>query len=197
MKKIFLIFSFALVVIAANAQGGIKAGANFSSWRGDDIDSDEIDMLIGFYFGAYYNVKVSDRFSIQPELVYSGEGVKSADDDFKYKFSYLNLTPLARFNTASGFFVGTGPQLGFLLSAKAKDEDNSVDVKDSFKGINFSWALALGYEMKSGFGIYGRYNLGLSNIVDSDDSDIKTGVIQVGLRYNLFGSKDGQKSAKK
>jgi hypothetical protein len=88
-----------------------------------------------------------------------------------------------------GFFLQTGPQYGFLMSAKAKD-GGTTDVKDQFKTGNFSWAFAAGYDTKGGLGFYARYNLGLSKIAD-DGSDVKTGTFQFGLRYTLHGSGGG------
>lgn len=191
MKKIVILFSFITVATFAQAQFGVKAGLNLSNWRGDDIDSDETDMLPGFYVGAFYNVKISEMFSFQPDLVFSTEGVKASDADFKYATTYINLAPLIRLNTKSGFFVGTGPQIGFLMSAKIKADGDSEDIKDEMKSTNFSWALMLGYQLKNGFGFYGRYNLGLSNIIDADDADIKTSVIAIGLRYSFMPGKGG------
>jgi hypothetical protein len=92
-----------------------------------------------------------------------------------------------RYNTQSGFFVGTGPQFGLRLSAKVKDDNTSVDFKDYVKSSDFAWAFALGYMFQSGFGIYGRYNLGLANI--AEDGDIKNSVIAIGFRYDLKNTK--------
>jgi len=193
MKKILILFSLVATCTFAQAQFGVKAGLNLSSWHGDDISGDDVDMLAGFYVGGFYNVKISEMFSFQPDLVFSAEGVKAADIDLKYLINYINLAPLIRLNTKGGFFVGTGPQIGFLLSAKVKSGGDSESIKDEMKSTNFSWAFMLGYQLKNGFGFYGRYNLGLSNIIDSDDSDVKTAVIALGLRYSFLASKGGGK----
>ena len=186
MKKMIVFFAIILFGFTANAQFGVKGGANFANFGGDDAGDDK--MLVAFYAGVLYNVMINEMFSFQPELVYSGQGAKD-EDDLKLKLNYLNLAPLFRYNTKSGFFVGTGPQIGFLLSAKFKDDNNSVDVKDQFKSTDFSWAFMLGYQMQSGFGVYGRYNLGLSNILDADEGDLKNMVIQLGLRYMFSAEK--------
>lgn len=181
MKKFFLLIGIISFSIITHAQLGITAGLNVSTWRGDDADGAK--SLMGFNAGAYYNVAINNKFSFQPEAVFSAEGSKD-DMDVSYKTNYINVSPLFRYNS-SGFFVGTGPQIGFLMSAKADDGDMSVDIKDAMKSTNFSWAFMTGYEMSNGLGIYARYNLGMANIVDDDNADIKTGVFQVGLRYNF------------
>jgi hypothetical protein len=190
MKKLILFFAMALIGFSAIAQWGVKAGVNLSDVNGNE----DAKMLAGFYGGFLYNARISEMFSFQPELVYSAQGAKISSTSENLRLSYLNLTPLFRYNTKSGFFAGTGPQIGFLLSAKDKAGGSSADVKEFFKDTDFSWAFALGYEIKSGFGFYGRYNLGISDI--DNDSGIGTGtnglrnsVLQFGFRYMLQKNK--------
>jgi len=183
MKKWILIFAISLFGFNAIAQFGVKAGANFANITGDDTE--DAKMRVAFYAGVLYNIMINEMFSFQPELVYSSQGAKfEGGDDARLLLNYLNLTGLFRYNTESGFWVGTGPQLGLLLSAKAKEGSASVDVKEFFKGSDFAWAFALGYQLQSGLGFYGRFNLGLANI-DDTGGNIKNSVIQVGLRYMI------------
>ena len=191
MKRLILLLLLTGSTLIASAQFGAKAGLNISNVGGDDAVDNKA--LIGFYLGVYYNAMLSGNLSFQPELVYSMEGAKFDDgtDEVKFMLNYLALTALLRYNFESGFFIGTGPKLGLLMSAKAKFEDESVDIKDQFKGSNFAWAFALGYMSAGGIGFYARYDLGLANIVDSDDADLKTRLISIGLRYN-FGGGGGQ-----
>jgi hypothetical protein len=187
MKKWILIFAISLSGISASAQFGIKGGANFSTLTGDDAE--DLKMRTAFYFGVLYNMMINQMFSFQPELLYSSQGAKFEDnDDVRLVLNYLALAALFRYNTESGFWVGTGPQLGFLLTAKVKDDDNSVDWKEFVKSTDFAWAFALGYQLQSGLGFYGRYNLGLANISDAG-GNIKNSVISVGLRYMFLAAK--------
>jgi hypothetical protein len=100
----------------------------------------------------------------------------------------LNIPLLLQYN-ASGFIAETGPQIGFLMSAKAKADDDDVDVKDFFESTNLSWAVGLGYQLPGGIGINARYNLGLSNIAKTEDDDFKykANTIQIGLSYSFGG----------
>jgi hypothetical protein len=93
-------------------------------------------------------------------------------------------------NTSSGFYGETGPQVGFLMSSKAKISGYpDEDIKDQTKGIGFSWGLGIGYKMQCGFGINARYNFGLSTIDDSDDqSKITSSGFFLGVFY-LFRKK--------
>lgn len=192
MRKVILAFSIAAISLgSANAQDagsikfGIKAGANFSNLKyKSGGNSESGDMKVGFHAGAFVNIPAGTMFSINPELVYSVEGAKEKDQsDFKENLSYINVPVLVQYNNPSGFLLETGPQIGFLMSAKAKGGGASVDIKDQFKSTNFSWALGAGYKTASGVGFNARYNLGLSNIAKDAGSDesLKASTIQVSL----------------
>jgi len=186
MKKPILLLCFTLITLVSTAQFGLKAGLNIANVGGDDAEDNKA--LIGWYLGAYYNAMIASSFSFQPELIWSAQGAKFDDgtDEAKLMLAYIQLTALLRYNAQSGFFIGTGPGLGFLTSAKVKADGEKVDVKDEFKGSNFLWAFALGFMGKSGWGAYARYDLGLSNILDDDESDLKTRVISLGLRWQFM-----------
>jgi hypothetical protein len=191
MKKVLLSFVLAASFFGATAQVqfGAKAGANLANVVGDDAE--EAKSKIGFNVGAFVEIPAGEKFSVKPELVYSLQGAKfeeTGEDDVKFNLSYINIPVLAKYNIAEGFFAETGPQIGFLVSAKAKQGDaDGVDIKDTFKGTDFSWALGLGYELPEGFGFNARYNLGLSKLPEDGDGKVKNGVFQVGVFYK-FGS---------
>jgi len=193
MKKTLVSIILVLAFTALQAQFGVKGGINLANWAGDDVDEEGKKALIGPYFGFFYNIECADMFSIQPELVYSSQGVKYElmGQSAKIAASYLNLTALARLNTSSGFFVGIGPQIGFLLSAKIKEDgSDDLDIKDEMKGTDIAAAIAAGYELESGFGFYARYNHSFSKLLE-DDSKAYNRVFQVGLRYTI-GKKAGE-----
>lgn len=186
MKKLLFIAALVFCIFSANAQFGIKAGGNLSTWHGSDISSDDVDPLFGYYAGLYYNASIVKQFSVQSELVYAATGAKDGGSSDKLRSSYLNLSVIPRYNQGMGWFIGTGPELGFLMSAKSKYSGGSVDVKDEFKKINFSWAVMTGYDFKPGIGIYTRYSFGLSDLDDGFFStSIKQNVWSFGLRYNF------------
>ncbi len=188
MKKLFLVAAITAVGFASKAQVtfGVKAGLNIASLTGDDADG--LSSLASFNGGGLVNIPISSQFSVQPELVYSGEGAKA--DGGKYLFNYINVPVLLQYNNASGFFAELGPQIGLLTSAKVKvDGGGSTDVKDQLKSTNFSVAVGLGYKLANGLGFNARYNLGLVNIVDADGSDLKSSAFQVGAFFSFGGKK--------
>ncbi len=196
MKKVVLVLAVIAIGFAAEAQVkfGVKAGLNAYNFSGDDAD-DEFETKIGFNAGGLVNVPISDKFSFQPELLFSAEGAKisEGDDRINYNLNYINIPLLAQFNSASGFYAEAGPQIGFLMSAKADSKIGGVstdeDIKDQLHSTNFSFAIGAGYKLASGLGFGARYNLGISNIVDESESDLKVGGFQIGLSYTFGGGK--------
>ncbi|MCC7402657.1 MAG: PorT family protein [Chitinophagaceae bacterium] len=185
MKKIFFSLLLSTVfVIAAQAQFGVNAGLNISNLHGNDLS--DAKSKIGPHFGVFYNIPVSNGISVQTEASYSGEGAKANSGDGKFLIDYLNLAALFRYNFEGGFNLATGPQYGFLLSAKSKYGGQTYDMKDNIKGGNFCWAFGAGYDLPMGFGFYGRYNLGLSNIEkNGEGGSVKTNCFQFGVRYTI------------
>ena len=182
MKKLFLCAALAVFAFTSvNAQEvtfGVKAGVNLASIAGDDTDG--VSSLTSFHIGGVAEISFSDKFSFQPELLYSAQGYSY--DSFDVKLDYINIPLLAKYYVAEGFSIEAGPQVGFLMSAKAEDED----VKDFVSGIDFGLGIGVGYKMDSGLNFAARYNLGLSNINDgegSDDFKNQNNVIQLSVGY--------------
>src|SRR5207244_2357162 len=94
---------------------GAKAGLNLATVTGNAVEN--TSMLPSFHVGGTANFLINDNFMIQPEVLYSGKGVKSSNQG-TFKFSYVEVPVLVQYKTSSGFFVEAGPQIGFLVSAK-------------------------------------------------------------------------------
>ncbi|HEX8270286.1 MAG TPA: porin family protein [Flavobacterium sp.] len=204
MKKILLsaaaIFAFGFVS-AQETRFGAKAGLNLANLGGDIEDA---EMLLGFHVGGFAEVMISDKFGVQPELLFSMQGAKSESSEdiggteftyeSKLKLAYLNIPIMAKYYATEDFNLQFGPQIGFLMSAKDEyevsgggdSESESEDVKDAFESIDFGVNFGLGYNFGENFGVEARYNLGLSNIIkDADDFSVNNSVIQVSFGYKF------------
>ncbi|MBA6152561.1 porin family protein [Gelidibacter maritimus] len=187
MKKLMLMTALAVFgLFNANAQEftfGAKAGVNFANFGGDDAD--DLDGRTAFHVGGVANFGISELFSVQPELLYSAQGVEQTFEGVtgKVQVDYLNLPVLAKFMVADGLSIEAGPQVGFLLSAKAKGGEETRDITDELKGTDFSGVIGLGYQMESGLNFGARYNLGFSNIAEINEVDLKNNVIQVSVGF--------------
>jgi hypothetical protein len=84
----------------------------------------------------------------------------------------------------NGFRLETGPQLGFLASAKSDVGNMETDVKDDYTSADVAWSFGIGFLSEGGFGVDARYNLGLTDI-SKDEAGIKNNVFQVGIFYQF------------
>ncbi len=169
---------------------GVKGGVNFSSFTGDGYD-DFVDPeeRTSFHLGLLAEIPVSDRFSIQPEVLYSAQGydIASRDNanDVEYQLDYINVPVLAKFYLFNRFSIEAGPQIGFLVHEEV-DTNPTGDGgdfelgEDQFKSVDFGVGLGLSYKF-SNFFVSGRYNIGLSDIYDIEGVDAKNSVIQAGV----------------
>jgi len=195
MKKVLLFAIMAATTGIASAQVkfGVKAGLNLSNVSVSPAEAGvSYKIAPGFNAGFLANISLPGKFSLQPEVVYSGQGTKmtSPDGNGNINLGYVNVPVLLKYKTAMGFFVEAGPQAGFLLSAKAKSAGVTTDIKDSFKSTEIAGVFGLGYMSPLNIGVDARYNLGLSNLDKSSisTSTAKNGVIQIAVFY-FFGGK--------
>ena len=202
MKKIFITLTALLTLNAITAQEdeirfGAKAGLNISSISGDETD--DAKSKIGFHIGPVVEIPITEKFAIQPELLFSTQGAKSEESEtvteeffgitysYSYtsksdvKLNYLNLPVIAKFYVAEGLSIQAGPQIGFLLSAdseyeyelttdgETESDSGSEDISEYLNGTDFSINLGFGYQLPAGIFFDARYNIGLSNIYDLDN----------------------------
>jgi Outer membrane protein beta-barrel domain len=196
MKKLALVFLAGMsIATAANAQFqfGIKAGANFSTVNGSDVSG--ASTLTDFNGGVYFKLPLTHHLSIQPELLYSGQGFEdnSGGVTEKQHFNYFNIPVLLKYTHFSGLFVETGPQFGVLTSANFKADGVSADDKSDFNTADFSWVVGVGFKIPTTpLSIDARYNFGISNIENSgqsgDNGSIRNGSFQIGLMLKLFSA---------
>lgn len=196
MKKIFLglaliagTFTFAQKTSTNTASSspirfGLKAGLNVSSLTASGWNS-----KAGFYGGVFANIPVAQDFSVQPEILYSGMGAKAkSNSDVKANLDYIAVPVMFQYNALPNLYLEAGPQFGFLISAKAKYQSNSVDIKDETKTFDFGLGLGAGYYFTQNIGVNVRYVAGLSDIAKdrpSGSDSNKNGAFQVGLAYKF------------
>jgi hypothetical protein len=188
MKKFSLLAIGITSAIFSFAQNpgrfGIKAGLNVANLKVENFDN--TDSRLGFHAGLLAHLHLSPQWALQPEVVYSAEGATfdfGGGEEAKIKNDYINIPVMLQYMFDNGFRLEAGPQLGLLVSSKIEDQDgNEEDADDSFKTTNVSIGFGLNYLTHSGFGVGGRYNLGVSNIAEGS-GDTKGRVFQISLFY--------------
>lgn len=184
MKQVLLVTIIAVLgLLKVNAQEikfGAKGGLNFASISGDNTE--DIELVTAFNFGVLAEIPITEKFSFQPELMYSGQGYSF--DDNTVALNYLNIPLMGKYYLTKGLSLEAGPQIGFLLSAK----NDNTDIKDSFNSVDFGVNFGLGYKLDNGLNFGARYNLGLSDInnIDGFSDKNKNRVFQLSVGYFFF-----------
>lgn len=199
MKKIaFLIIIAVCGFSQVRAQNfGVKAGYNYSTLSGETSSISTIEGLSGFYIGGLVELPISNMLSIQPELIFSRQGVDLRQglknlsiriDTSEIRLDYLNIPVMAKVNLGPIFLEG-GVQFGFLVNKPKVDSyianvylRNLLD-KDSYNSFDFGVGAGLGVKLNQHFFVETRYTYSLTNVFDPNDKHFKSSLISDGDNF--------------
>jgi len=169
MKKA-LLSAFAVLALGTAAQAqevnfGIKGGVNFAT-VGTDSDDEGFGSKTAFHVGGIAEIKFSETFALQPEVVYSQQGYTRNGDESEWEMNYINIPVMFKYFPVEGFSLEAGPQVGFFVGGESADGD---DMGDRLKSVDFGVNGGLGYELPVGVFFQARYYIGLSDVMDVPD----------------------------
>ena len=170
MKKILLVVAFAVFTLSnVNAQSkfGVMAGyASVQEKFSMEGMSDSYEVS-RFFVGGVVAFTISERFHIQPEILYANSS----------ESSLLYIPVLAKYMVSDKFGVLVGPQANFLLE-KVIEDLNSLGVDLTF-GAN--------YKITENFFGEARYGLELtnrvSNISEAVGAKDRFNTLHIGVGY--------------
>lgn len=193
-KQIFIAFFAILGLSQVEAQvtfkPGIRAGLNFSHFtKGDNSyyynDSNsqrrEFSSKTDFYVGFYGALKLTNHYTLQPEIDYSRQGSKFEFRDGNYKYantlnvSYLGVQIMNKFTFADKFNIHIGPGLDFQV-----EDDFNTDSE-----VDLTFILGAGYKFNDNFGIEARIKKGIIPVLDYSDGNHSNVVFSIGATYTF------------
>jgi opacity protein-like surface antigen len=120
----------------------------------------------GFFIGGFADVAVSEKFHVQPELLYA-----SVKD-----FGQIQIPILAKFQVAEGFNILAGPELAILTTKS-----------DYTKSFNYGLDLGASYDFTENIFADVAYNFGLANLLKdaTNGESVKAGNFRVGIGYKF------------
>jgi hypothetical protein len=205
MKKVLVSLLLISAIFKINAQEikyGIRVGINNSNFNGS-FSSEDWSSKFGFHLGGFVEFKISNTFSVQPELDFSSQGANyeysssninyTYNESGKYKLDYINLPILAKFYVVEDVSILAGPQIGILIRSdnpySVTENSNGFsdtysdnrDINDLLKSTSINFSFGLNYKINESFFLDTRYNLGVSNI--AEDYDVKNSVLQLSVGY--------------
>jgi len=184
---------FAMTFTQLNAQDdfslGPRVGLNFASVS----HVEDSKSLIGLALGLTTTYSINESSGLTLDILYSGQGYKVDDVDFKVNYLQIPLYFDLFFGDLGESFrpkvyVGVAPHL--LLSAKSND----VDYKEFYNSVNFALSGGLGFNARVASRIWLntdlRAFLGLNDIRDKSiqaGDKVTASSIQfsLGLAYGL------------
>ncbi|WP_343696218.1 outer membrane beta-barrel protein [Flavobacterium sp.] len=172
MKKITA-FAFVLFfgIFVSKAQvtfnPGFRAGLSLST-----ISETHADYRPDFYIGAFGQIDLSKRYSLQPEINYIRQGSNNVARNFidpntqaervvyqDLQISYLSFGLINKLRFGQGLQVQFGPALDVHL-------DDNLVIRKTYNDLSFVTGVA--YKMPSGLGFEIRFKKGLFDVLDSD-----------------------------
>lgn len=177
MKRLILVIAISFFGVSTlSAQEfvifGAKGGLNFTNMTSDGFEDN--NSRTGFHLGVLAEIPVSDKFSIQPEVLYSTQGTdaRSSFNDFsgEYRLDYIQVPIIAKLYLLGGLAVEVGPSFNFLVNEEVKL--GSVSSETEFGStFEFGGALGASYKFRGGFFASARYTQGFTDAFNSDNWD--------------------------
>lgn len=188
MKKISSLFvggMISLCLLQVNGQTvlGVKGGVSVA-----DLADDAHKARVSGHGGVYVNRVLNRYWSLQPEVLFSGEGQRYFYGVERVSAkNFIQIPLMVQFNPITQLYVEVGPQLGLLISAEDKVVRGAEhrDEKANVSTAQFAVATGLGFKATDYVTVYGRYNFGLTDLTPYDVYVHRSKVAQVGLAIRL------------
>lgn len=171
---------------AQETRFGVKGGFNYSTIVGDLTTG--LKFRFSGHGGIFVEIDFSEKFKLQPELLYSSQGFQFStdlaaienggssgdDNDFRtnVQLNFITVPILGKFALNDKLDVAFGPQFGFLVNqvTKFKDLDQASDVnadrRSSISGdfqLDYGAVVGLGIELSDNLSLSPRFYVGLRN----------------------------------
>ncbi|MDR2221920.1 MAG: PorT family protein [Flavobacteriaceae bacterium] len=205
MKNI-LLFIITLVGVSTIVEAqvpkmkyGVKGGLTLATLS----DLDDAKLHKDIHLGVFTELKFTEKFSVQPELLYVRQGVKqegtiySSTDSYTMEESFLKVVTLsyvyvpimAKYYLIEGLSVEAGPQVGFLVKDNSifgvTARDSYLDPETSPKKVDYGLNMGAAYALPNGLFFEARYNLGLQKINEAGSKNIKNRALQLSVGYKF------------
>jgi len=192
---------------AQETRFGVKGGFNYSTIVGDLTTG--LKFRFSGHGGIFVEIDFSEKFKLQPELLYSSQGFQFStdlaaiqnggavgdDNDFRtnVQLNFITVPILGKFALNDKLDVEFGPQFGFLVNqvTKFKDLDQASDVnadrRSSISGdfqLDYGAAVGLGITLSDNLSVSPRFYVGLRNRLNAlATAQNYNATIQLSLNY--------------
>lgn len=198
MKRIILAVSMMVLALGTNAQREVgsltfqpKLGLNISGYTDEgDIDTSP---RLGLVAGGEFEYQATEMLGLAVGLVYSAQGEKAKANGvtLTLQADYFNIPIIANLYVAKGLALKFGIQPGFNVKSMLEAKNNGMKVSGSIsdlgydlKSFDFAIPVGISYEHNN-FVVDGRYNIGVSKVMDGDDSRNRVFQFTIGYKFTV------------
>jgi len=164
---------------------GLRAGANFFNFGGDDASGNEYNNRIGYHVGLYNSFFLGNSVAIEPGVFYAVKGTQNDDlVNSRAILNYVDIPVLLRLYLTDGLNVFGGPQISFLTDSRFEGDLFGSTVSFDTEAVNntdFGLLLGLGYNLPRGLNLQASYNYGLSPVFKNSNVDVYNRGFQLSL----------------
>lgn len=190
----------------AQREFGGKAGYNLSNmkWKVSGFDDFKFDSKSYFYVGALAEHRLSDKFSLQGEILYTqlggaitetltaivgNEVIEMGTNNTKISTSQIQIPLAAKFYAVPNFSLSAGMNFGINISSKVSQtfvSDMTPSGKtDFFKTVNLFPFVGAEYQLTEQIFADVRYHFDFFNAAISNAPPTHIGFLQAGLGYRF------------
>lgn len=163
---------------------GIKGAATASQFSEQELNGR--NQKLGFNAGVFVNVPLSEKFALQPEVLYNQMGAKSVlsdtevtagsttvrtKQDYSTTLNYISVPVMLQMKPADNFYVEAGPEVSYFVDGKNKGEQTiatttagttSTQTMSASESINKDDIKKFNIGFGLGLGYYFTRNLGIN-----------------------------------
>lgn len=163
---------------------GIKGGGNASQFSEQQLNSK--NQKLGFNAGVFVNIPLSQKFALQPEVLYNQIGAKSVildnevttgfttvrtKQEFTTTLNYISVPVMLQMKPADNFYLEAGPEVSYFLDGKNKGQQTvttsildttTSQTQSNSEDINKDDIKKFNLGLAIGLGYYFTPNLGIN-----------------------------------
>ncbi len=188
MKKLLILFIFC--VSYTNAQSlryGVKGGLNISQFTKTE---NEMNPKMGFHLGGLVEFQVTQKFYVQPELLFSTLGanqyINTVNQDIR--LSYLSIPVVGKFYLKGGFCIEGGVYASFNVGATQGKNENSISLSETTSSLDYGVCAGINYILPNSLSFGARFNMGTNGAFENDDetqNTVQNAFLQLSVAYFL------------
>ena len=157
-----------LISLSLNAQefnAGIRFGGVGSQVNGDGLEGFD---KAGVLFGAYVKRDLSEKFSMQMEMVFIQKGSRMPTTDlnqyYLMRLSYIEIPVLFIYHAGKKLGFHATPSFGVLIADHEETEMGTIDERPDFKKFEFAANVGVIYDLSDHWTFDFRYSHSITTI---------------------------------